>query len=494
MTKAHINDRAAGVLVGLACGDALGAGYEFGPPIPLTEPVDMIGGGTFDWEVGEWTDDTSMAIAIAHELFEGANLLEPATLGRIIESWQGWALEASDVGIQTRAVLSALAEPTESAAREASQKHHESRGRSGGNGSLMRTAPIALAYLHDATGLTEAARRVAQLTHWEDDAWEACVLWCHAIRHTILTGELDIRIGLSELSTEHAELWLKRIDEAERSVPSDFTSNNGWVVAAFQGAWSAIVQAKQEDEDFETTVEYAVRGGGDTDTVAAIAGSLAGAYFGVSGIPAKWRRVIKGWPDLYFRDLLNMGVVIASGKSKHNVHGWPLIAKMPAEGPNAMVRHPHDPGVWMATIGALDQLNQLYEGEETEEYALSDGVIDAVVSMSRVGTNQLDLPEIQYPDMHAPEFIEFWLIDEPGRNIDTAFVLKDAADTVAALRAQHKQVVIHCVAAHNRTPAAAVAYSILHCGVPFEQAWEDVRAALPDPRFNEEFYQALKGL
>jgi len=58
-------DRAAGVLVATAAGDALGAGYEFGPPLPTSTPVGMVGGGGFGWAPGEWTDDTSMAMVIA---------------------------------------------------------------------------------------------------------------------------------------------------------------------------------------------------------------------------------------------------------------------------------------------------------------------------------------------------------------------------------------------------------------------------------------------
>ena len=64
LTTAQI-DRAVGVLLGMACGDALGAGYEFGPPVPDAEAVTMKGGGGFGWEPGEWTDDTSMAMPLA---------------------------------------------------------------------------------------------------------------------------------------------------------------------------------------------------------------------------------------------------------------------------------------------------------------------------------------------------------------------------------------------------------------------------------------------
>jgi ADP-ribosylglycohydrolase len=77
----------------------------------------------------------------------------------------------------------------------ASAALHERTGHTAGNGSLMRTAPVALAYLEDPAGLAEAAMALSKLTHFDPVAGEACVLWCLAIRHAILTGELDARAG-----------------------------------------------------------------------------------------------------------------------------------------------------------------------------------------------------------------------------------------------------------------------------------------------------------
>jgi ADP-ribosyl-[dinitrogen reductase] hydrolase len=461
-------DRAVGVLVGLACGDALGAAYEFGGPIAATTPVGMVGGGSFGWEPGEWTDDTSMAIPIAQEVAAGADLLSAATLGRIVLAWKNWAGEAKDVGVQTSSILRSLTAPTEAAARKASKAHHDSSGRSGGNGALMRTAPVALAYLSNGEGLTKAARRVAQLTHWDEDAGDACVLWCHAIRHAVVTGELDIRVGLAELSYDNMQLWKSRIADAEAKQPEDFHSTNGWVVTAFQGAWSAIFHGVAADEGSVGVLERAVRGGGDTDTVAAIAGSLIGAARGVSSVPAAWRRLIHGWPGMTYRDLLELGIVIASGTPWAEVTGWPLINSMPGTHADVFVQHPHDEGVWLGSLTGLKSLPVN---------------IDAVISLCRVGRKQVS----------GPEVVEFWLIDDVGENLDTDFVLKDAADTVASLRAEGKNVLIQCVAAHNRTPAAGIAYSMLHRGLPFEQASADVRGALPDPRNNAEFERVLRG-
>ena len=112
------------------------------------------------------------------------------------------------------------------------------------------------------------------------------MLWCCAIRYAILTELLDARIGLQHIPSERRDLWASRLDVAEASKPSEF-KNNGWVVEALQGAWSAITTTPVPQDDPATGVfradhlrlalDAAVRGGGDTDTVAAIAG--------------RWRRV-----------------------------------------------------------------------------------------------------------------------------------------------------------------------------------------------------------
>ena len=282
-------DRAVGAILGAAVGDALGAGYEFRPPLPDEASVGMIGGGRFDWEPGEWTDDTSMALPILETV--ALEALDEHALDGIVAAWAGWAREAADVGIHTRRVLAELTEPTAAAAWVAARQVHDDAGRSAGNGSLMRTAPVVLAHLGDPVGLAASARAVSALTHYEADAGDACVLWCLAIWHAIHTGTYDVRAGLAAVGD--VERWGHLLSDAELRHPRDFT-RNGWVVEALQGAWSAIA----ESTSYADAVERAVRGGGDADTVAAIAGALAGARWGAAAIPGEWLAVVHGWPGL----------------------------------------------------------------------------------------------------------------------------------------------------------------------------------------------------
>ncbi|HWU23933.1 MAG TPA: ADP-ribosylglycohydrolase family protein, partial [Nocardioides sp.] len=101
-------DRAIGVLLGSACGDALGAGYEFGVATPGPDGPRMIGGGLGGFAPGEWTDDTSMAVAIAEVAATGADLRGPEALDAIARGFRRWYDGGpADIGIQTSQVLEA---------------------------------------------------------------------------------------------------------------------------------------------------------------------------------------------------------------------------------------------------------------------------------------------------------------------------------------------------------------------------------------------------
>jgi ADP-ribosylglycohydrolase len=141
LTPAQL-DRAVGTLLGTAAGDALGATYEFGPPPKPELEVAMTGSSL--WEPGEWTDDTSMAIAIAEIAAAGADLCDTEALDAIVRCWHEWMRTAKDVGIQTSHVLRAADSLGLSArtAHEASAALHDRTGHTAGNGSLMRTAPV----------------------------------------------------------------------------------------------------------------------------------------------------------------------------------------------------------------------------------------------------------------------------------------------------------------------------------------------------------------
>lgn len=300
------SDRAAGVLLGTAAGDALGAGYEFTHPGP-DAVVDMIGGGPFGWAPGEWTDDTAMTAAIALAAKGGGAIGSGAGLDAIAANFVAWYdTEPADIGNQTRSVLSRRNQTAADMTRTASGL----TGRTGGNGSLMRTSPIALAYLDEVDGCMEAARAISALTHSDPRAGEACELWSFAIRHAVLYGTFDGVRSWLDIAGEAAEFWGPLLDEAEQGRPSYFP-NNGWVVHALQTAWWAIAGADQRSPEHLTkALERCVLAGGDTDTTAAIAGGLVGARWGASAVPIRWRSMLHGYPNLSGEDLVELAADI----------------------------------------------------------------------------------------------------------------------------------------------------------------------------------------
>jgi ADP-ribosylglycohydrolase len=305
-------DRAVGAVVGGAVGDALGAGYEFGE---APDPADvMMRPGTLTGEpAGYWTDDTSMAIAILEVAAAHGSLTTEAALIAVGDRFLEWHRSGPlDIGMQTRAVLSRASSGRDvSAAATAEFEVHPERA---GNGSLMRTGPVALAHLGDIDELVAAARAMSALTHPNQFAIDACILWTLAIDDAVRTGELaGPRVGLHMIDPSRRKDWEKWIEEAE-TLDSRTFNPNGYVVTALQAAWSAIHATRGSADHFSVGVRQAVAIGNDTDTVAAIAGSLLGAAYGVRVIPLKWRRGLAGWPDDYRdADLVRLAALAVNG-------------------------------------------------------------------------------------------------------------------------------------------------------------------------------------
>ncbi|MFF7208919.1 ADP-ribosylglycohydrolase family protein [Streptomyces sp. NPDC008238] len=473
---ARATDRAAGVLLGAAVGDALGVPYEFKATLREDQQPRMIGGGLGPYEPGEYSDDTQMQVCVAKVAATGADLREQAALDAVATHFQEWLGEgASDVGNQTSLVLSTAARAPGSsgtALREAAHEYTAAHARSAGNGSLMRTGIVALAHLGDASAMAEAAVAVSALTHPDPDCADACVLWCSGIRTAVLHGTFDgVRDGLALLPPERRQTWAERLDEAEGHPPHHF-ANNGWVVHALQAAWSAVTRTAVPElrpaeggfpaGHLRLALEAAVRAGTDTDTVAAIAGALLGARWGCSGIPLEWQQAVNGWPGLTGADLVRLGVLTARGGNDDDA-GWPSAPRLPTGGHSGFaVPHPHDDGVILGNL------------------ALAQGTgpvdVDAVVSLCRVGTDPL------LPGTPGVEQVRVWLVDSEGANANLHHVLDQAARQVLRLRRAGKRVLLHCHAGQSRTPAVAAVYSHLAEGTDARSALRDLHRVLTGGR------------
>ncbi|MEV8226487.1 ADP-ribosylglycohydrolase family protein [Streptomyces sp. NPDC079167] len=274
--------RAVGAVVGSAVGDALGAPFEFGLPgvysarFPDGVGV-MCGGG--GWDPGEATDDTQMAVLVGESLLENGGLDLPDIFGR----FRRWAAgEPKDIGLQTEDVLTS-GDPWDLAAA----LHFQVNARAAGNGSLMRATTSAVRFARAGrTATMDAARRIAALTHGDRAAWEGTAVFHELVRVALEGGDplAAVEDTLALVHAGHRARWATVL--APDWHPDDATEFNGAVWPCLGTALWAL----RTTDDFERALGAAVDVGGDTDTVAAVTGGLAGAMYGIDAVPERWTR------------------------------------------------------------------------------------------------------------------------------------------------------------------------------------------------------------
>ncbi|MEU6090682.1 ADP-ribosylglycohydrolase family protein [Streptomyces sp. NPDC047085] len=286
MTALSRTERAVGALLGSAVGDALGAPFEFGPEGAFSARFprpghggEMCGGG--GWDPGEATDDTQMAVLTAESLLERGGLDLPDLFRR----FQRWAAaEPKDIGLQTEAVLSS-GDPWDTAAA----LHFQVSQRAAGNGALMRAAPSAVHFArHGREATMDAARRLSALTHGDPAAWEGT-----AVLHELVRVALT---GTDPLAAVPDTLAVLRADQRDRYATVLAPDWHPDLATEFNGAvWPCLgsaVWALRTTASYEEAVRAAVDLGGDTDTVAAVTGALAGAVHGAGAVPPRWAEAV----------------------------------------------------------------------------------------------------------------------------------------------------------------------------------------------------------
>ncbi|MGA5496354.1 ADP-ribosylglycohydrolase family protein [Streptomyces cinereoruber] len=314
-------DRAVGAVLGSAAGDALGAPFEFGLPGVFRERFpdgvgELCGGG--GWDPGEATDDTQMAVLLGESLLERGGL----DLPDVFDRFRRWAAaDPKDIGLQTEQVLLG-GDPWDLAAA----RHFQVNTHAAGNGSLMRAATSAVYFA--ARGRTEtmdAARRIAALTHGDGAAWEGTAV-LHKLVRVALLGEdplAALPAALAEVDPAHRDRWATAL--APDWHPDDATEFNGAVWPCLGSA----VWALRTTRSFEEALAAAVDLGGDTDTVAAVTGTLAGAVYGSAAVPTRWLPVLHvplpgfGGRVLRADDLRALARALATADQERRSPAWP---------------------------------------------------------------------------------------------------------------------------------------------------------------------------
>lgn len=273
-------DRAVGCLIGLAVGDALGTTLEFSPRDSQPELTDMIGGGPFHLPVGCWTDDSAQALALADSLLINPDLDERDLMDRFVD-WHANGTysctgDCFDVGMATAEALHRYKTTGNPIAGSSDPLK-------AGNGGSMRAAPVPILHHRNRTKMADVAARQSMTTHAAPEAVTGCVALCEVIADALegmpLERVLRARTGdfAGEVASVMAGSW--------RTRSRGQISSSGYIVHTLEAALWCVGTT----DTFADAVLTAANLGDDADTTSSVAGMLAGAIYGASGIPQHWR-------------------------------------------------------------------------------------------------------------------------------------------------------------------------------------------------------------
>ncbi len=280
--------RYKGSLLGLAAADAVGTSLEFKPPGSFSPIDDMIGGGPFRLNPGEWTDDTSMALCLAASLVETGRF----DLKDQIERYQRWY---RDGYMSSNGRCFDIGNTVSSALRRYELDGNPAAGStsvySAGNGSIMRLSPVPMFFGMDADKAVAFSARSSVSTHGAPTAVDACRYFGGLI-FAALNG-IDKETLLQPYYTPLSAGWQPGMmaPEIEEIAAGSFKhrqppeiKGSGYVVKSLEAALWAF----NASSSFREGCLLAANLGDDADTTAAVYGQLAGAYYGVEGIPTEW--------------------------------------------------------------------------------------------------------------------------------------------------------------------------------------------------------------
>lgn len=283
-------DRCRGAIVGLAIGDAIGTTLEFRKPGTFDPVADMIGGGPFRLQPGEWTDDTSMALCLAESLIECRGFDPRDQMTRYLKWFREGYLSSTgkcfDIGVTVRNALFHFEETGEPYSGSTDPM-------TAGNGSIMRLAPVSIFFGGDLLQAVEYAAMSSRSTHGATEAIDACRLFSFMMvkafrgysKEDILHFEDGAELFNPPLVTKIADIAAG----SYKKLNPPAIQGLGYVVRSLEAALWAFYNS----DTFEEGVLKAVNLGDDSDTTGAVLGQLAGLYYGINAIPERWIEKVK---------------------------------------------------------------------------------------------------------------------------------------------------------------------------------------------------------
>lgn len=314
-------NRAIGTLIGLAVGDAVGTTLEF-KERDSEHITDMVGGGPFQLEPGQWTDDTSMALCLGYALLKGHDIHSNDWATEQLSNYKNWYKNGYcssnghcfDIGNTTFTAI-------QNFIKDGSLTNN-SHFLDSGNGSLMRLAPIPIYYnavagVEQYNTLVQATAMSSITTHASSLCIQSCIAFATLLNRAINGIQIPDGVEPSSstkdsLLTLPEKIWeftgvneplvINIMNGSYKTKTRDQISSSGYVIDSLEAALWAFYNT----ENFKDAILLAANLGDDADTVAAITGQIAGAYYGIDGIPTEWvdmitkkYEIIKLAEDLY---------------------------------------------------------------------------------------------------------------------------------------------------------------------------------------------------
>ncbi len=273
--------RYQGCLLGLATGDAVGTTLEFQERGSFAPINDMVGGGPFKLKAGQWTDDTSMALCLAHSLVEKKAFEADDQMQRYCR-WRDHGYMSSngrcfDIGVTVSEALSTYQGSGEPFSGPTSPF-------AAGNGSLMRLAPVVMYYSPEPELVLYYAGESSRTTHGAKECVDACRYFA-TLLHTAFEGADKQAILTSSLYTPQTKKVSAISSGDYRQKSIDEIIGNGYVINCLEAALWCFANT----DNYRDAVLTAANLGDDADTTAAVCGQIAGAFYGVEGIPDGWK-------------------------------------------------------------------------------------------------------------------------------------------------------------------------------------------------------------
>lgn len=290
-------DRARGTLLGLACGDALGRPLEFKSAATIERQYgrvnEMLTDGTHGKPAGTVTDDTDLAMCVGRSLvarlgFDGEDVAD-----RFVDWMESGPF---DIGMMTRDAILTYRDGASSRLAGRRVWEERSEGANAGNGSVMRCAPHALAFLdRRADLLADVSLDSSRITHADPRCTHGCALLNLTLAGFIRDESAPLASALDVVGDQAPGELIEAVEHVPDEVDPKKLESTGYVVHTLQTALHDALAADSAEEAIVT----AVNRGGDTDTVGAVTGAIAGARFGLEGLPDEWVRTLEVTEPMY---------------------------------------------------------------------------------------------------------------------------------------------------------------------------------------------------